>query len=208
MGKTAYKPMDAYEKQILEQQFGKVWASDEKMVRHCVKSTSNFFTSDEGIIVTFDRPNIKTSFWFGEHGYDYDEKNAMAYAASKSVEFFIGENMDNLRTYSAAWGEPKSGYESQYRYPYVKRGAYCNQPSDCALGQIVFGNCCGKSNYWRYDNEGGLEACGFRKLTDREIERLREAEERRDALFEKRLRTYLKRYGLSKVSCDTFWADR
>lgn len=199
---TAYKNMSATEKQTIEEQYRMVWHDDERMVSHCVKTTSNYFTSDDGIIVDFEKPTIQTSFWFGEHGYDYEEMNETAHAASKSVEFFKRKNFANLESYRKAWGECE--HYTSYRYPYIKRGAYCTQDDACMLGCIEFANCAGESHI----TGRKLEAEGFRKLTEGEIERLRDAENRRNALFEKRLDAYLKRYGLSKVQCSTYWADR
>ena len=195
MTATTYKPMDAYEKQIIEQQYRKVWGNDEKMVKHYVSTTSNFFTSDDGIIITFDKPHIVTRFWIPEHGYDYDEKQGMAHDAARSIEYFVSKNMQQLENYDLIWSNDE--YRSR---AYIKRGRYINQPGDCAIGFILLADHC--------ESERGLESQGYRKLTDKEIDRLHEAENRRNALFEKRLRSYLKRYGLSKVSCGTYWADR
>lgn len=204
MGAT-YKPMDAYEKETVRQQYeksGLVTARDN--AQRYAKGTSNYFTSDDGIIILFDKPGIQTEFWFGEHG-DEDLTDE-ARTAEKSVEFFINENMGRLRTYRRAWdGVDEYGYRTPYRVPYIKRGAYCGQDESCALGFIEFGTSDGKSQHYRGDLEG---ANGFRRLTPREVERLKDAEARRDALFKNRLKSYLKRYGLSKVHCSTFWADR
>lgn len=193
---TSYKQMTADEKRTIEEQYRMVWGRDEKMVRHCVSSTSNYFTSDDGIVVTFDKPHIQKQFWFGEH--NYEDRTEEAAAAEKSVDFFIRENTAYLKSYKST-----PLYRSAYHYLYIKRGEYVSQPDGCALGYIEFGNCNGEGL-----REDDLVAKGFRRLTESEAERLYEAEDRRDALFMKRLQSYLKRYGLSKVSCDTFWADR
>ncbi len=202
MTATTYKPMDAYEKQIIEQQYRKVWGNDEKMVKHYVSTTSNFFTSDEGIIIPFGKPHIVTRFWIPEHGYDYNEAFNTAIACENDVQYFIYKNMSNLETYSNAWN---GGLCDCYNHPYIKHGKYIDQSADCALGKIEWADRNGNGCYkWSYD----LPSKGYRKLTDKEIDRLHDAENRRNALFEKRLCSYLKRYGLSKVSCGTYWADR
>lgn len=193
---AAYKNMSKEEKAVLEAQYRQVWTSED-MVSHCVRSTSNYFTAGDGTIVTFDKPSIETTFWFGEH--NHEDRSKEAARAKKSVKFFISSNMNRLRTYK----ERPDYYRGAYRYPYIKRGEYIGQASGCALGYIVFADCRGKS----YNGEN-LEAKGYRKLTESEIQRLYEAEDRRDALFMRRLESYLKRYGLSKVHCSTYWADR
>lgn len=195
------KAMTKEEKAVVSQQCEKTGAS---FAAYLAKSTSNYFTSDDGIVVLFDKPSIQTEFWFGEHGSE--DLTDEARAAEKSVEFFINENMGGLRTYRRAWDNvDEYGHRTPYHYPYIKRGAYSGQSADCALGIIEFGTWNGESQNYRGNLEGDH---GFRKLTESETERLKEAEERRDALFLKRLKSYLKRYGLSKVNCRTFWADR
>ena len=198
MQTTNARPMTADEKRFLELEFRKVWHGSDKMVRHCVASTSCYFISDDGVIVTFDKPTIKTDFPFPEHGFDYDEATEAARAASTDEEFFIRENLEWVHdSYRAAW----SG--AHRLHPYIKRGAYVAQDHDCALGYIKMATGDGREPYG-----GPLIDPTFRKLTDGEVERLREVEERRDGLFVRRLKNYLKRYGMSKVHCWTYWADR
>lgn len=196
MATTTYKPMNADEKSVIANEYRKRYPRDEKMVKHCVSSTSNYFTSDEGIIVEFDKPSIRTEFWFGESGYDYDEVHDAATAASNSKNHFISENMGRLPSYSAAWLD----CNGIYHYPYIKR----KFTGGCALGEIVFADCNGTGYVTGID----LASIGYRKLTDKEVERLKQAELRRNYLFMKRLKTYLKRYGLKNVSCRTYWIDR
>lgn len=200
MTKT-YKTMNSDEKQIITLQFRKVWHDDKKMVKHCVGSTSNFFTSDDGIIVTFEKPHIQTRFCFGEHGYDYDEVQGACRSASKSVDHFMAENLRQLESYASAWGA--SDRYPMHRRAFIKRGAYIRQDADCALGRITLTNATGRDAYGK-----DLSLDGWRELTPAEVKRLRDAQDRRDYLFRKRLDSYLKRYGLSKCDYWTYWADR
>ena len=61
---------------------------------------------------------------------------------------------------------------------------------------------------WSYWAEMQEDRYFVRELTDEEREQLRTACEAEQAKFEKRLRTYLKRYGLSKCYFSTYWANR
>ena len=58
-------------------------------------------------------------------------------------------------------------------------------------------------NRWELENKG-QEA---RPLTTEEIDIVIEAYKKARAAFEKRLNTYLKRYGMSKVETWTYWRD-
>lgn len=183
--------LTAEEKVMLREEFAKAWPGDDKMVERCVKSTTGYFASDDGIIVPFDKPSIKTEFWFGEH--NYEDRRAEARAASRDVDYFISRNMEQIDCLSLDRGDE---YESGTAYVFDRR--YCSQPDDCRLGFVSFVR--------PVDEQRWHE--GRRELTPAELDRYREAVENQRVLFGRRLKTYLKRYGLSKCHYQTFWADR
>ena len=184
--------LTADEKSMLREEFSKAWPGDDKMVEHCVKSTTGYFVADDGIIVTFDKPRIETEFWFGER--NYEDRSAEVRAASRDVDYFIRRNMKQIDRLSL---DPRDGYESGSAYVYDRR--YCSQPDDCRLGYASF---------VRFGEEQRNRGVHGRRLTAPELDRYREAVENQRVLFMRRLKTYLKRYGLGKCTYDTFWADR
>lgn len=190
------------DKEMLTNEFRKVWhrrdgSIDEKMVKYCVNKTSAYMVID-GRIITFDKPNIETRFCFGygiQIQTDYEEAAAMSDYASTSEAYFIRRNLE---------GTDAAGY---LRYlddgcfpfePWLDKSAYTCQTDDCKLGHIRW-------EHWH--KRDWCEHQGWRRLTDGEIDELRAILKEEQVKFEKRLKTYLKRYGTSKVQTWTYWAD-
>ncbi len=160
------------------------------------KATSGFIEIG-GVVVTEDKPAIQTSFWFGEHGLE--DRTQEAADASESVEYFVRENLGGCRakrTLDVIDGKTPTAYH----HPVIIWGEYLGQPETCRLGRVAFANCNGET--WR-----GGEVQG-RMMEPEEVQRYREFLTDEVAKFEKRLKTYLKRYGLEKCSYSTYWADR
>lgn len=188
--------MNKEQKAFIRAQYQKVWGNDGKMVDYCTGRTSDYIDID-GVIITFDKPYIETQFCFGEHGYDFDEVQKTCDRASRSESYFVNENMRG--TAAAAIIERLEGNDWRCLKPYLKpRKYYKSDDQDgCRLGCIVWA---------RSDDEYDVE--GLRMLTDEEQRRLLETAKAEQGKFEKRLRTYLKRYGMSKCRFWTYWADR
>lgn len=191
-------------RELIRSEYAKVWASDSRMVDYCAKSTSGF--ADFGdVIITCDKPEIQKHFWFGEH--NYEDKSAECRAASESVEYFLRENMDRceaanvLERLDSSDASDAAHYE-RYRFPVAVKKAYCSQPDDCKLGYLGWRDVTGEFR------DGREPEHDYRPLTDSEIEELREFLRDEVEKFEKRLKTYLKRYGLTKCEYGTYWADR
>lgn len=181
--------MTKEQKQEVRDQYAKVWHKDSKMTDYCTDKTSGFVMLG-GTMVTFDKPSIQTDFWFGEHTYDYDEVCDRARAASKSEAYFMARNLDDIDWRLKAIDDPC--YKK-----YVAPRGYSNQDADCILGFVEF------DRSW-----DGPRSKGAREMTDEERGQYREFIQGEREKFEKRLRTYLKRYGLSKCHYGVFWADR
>lgn len=194
------------DKEMLRDEYKKVWHEDSKMVEYCVKSASGYIDIG-GLLYVMEKPHIKTSFWFGEHTYDYDEVTEHCHNMSQSEKYFIDENL----RWCAAWemlealeGRDMRGYEASYK-AYIVRGKYWGQDDACRLGYVnVLRLGTDPEEHFRTSKGPQL----YRELTKDETERLKEFLRDEVAKFQKRLNTYLKRYGLSKCSYGTYWADR
>ena len=178
------------DKEKLYNEYKKVWHDNDRMVDWCVKNVSGYIDID-GVIVVFDKPHIKTDFWFGEHTYDYDEVCNRCAKARESVDYFIAENMRGFD-----WKIEQLEDHCKYKTYIVPKAYYC-QDDDCRLGYVELCHF--------YSNPSGEKA---REMTADEKEKYTEFIKEERAKFEKRLNTYLKRYGLSKCSYGVFWADR
>lgn len=144
-----------------------------------------------------EKPRIKTEFCFGEHGYDYDDASKAAETAATSEKYFISVNMKNLEDeikQVKKWPETNYDYtKKMYLLPHNeeyegRKTMYTRlltdydgaKDKDTAQGRPV-------SKKDRYAIIGGYQEVQKRFLT--------------------RLKTYLKKYGMSKIHTWTYWAD-
>ena len=170
------------DKQYLADKYRTAWA-DEGMVEHCVKTTSAYVTLNDGKALTFDKPTIQTDFWFGEHGYDFDDKNDLCHELSNDEAYFIEKNMN--------------------RCDAVRMLKALADGKDVSVCQSYSGgDICHLRFYNHWDKVEG------RELDQDELEEIVTVLKEEREKFRKRLMTYLKRYGMSKCHFGTFWADR
>ena len=181
------------DKELLREQHAMVWKGKkaQEMVDYNVGKASGIIELGE-FIVTYDKPSIETDFWFPEHTYDYDEVVEEANACSKSEQYFIGVNLQRFDDLVERLDDTGNRW-------FVGE-EYWQQPADCKLGSI---ECIRRS--W---NEQEVRLKRARELTKEEVADYRKfiIEEREK--FDKRLRAYLKRYGLTKCHYSVYWADR
>lgn len=161
------------------------WAKGQRDSDYIMKAYESAVKLADGIVL-FDRPKIETKFCFRDEGPDYEFYKECC--ANKDVlrDYFIRENMDQQRIAEPVEG--KDMYIVRY-YDDNREGReyvhFCRWPEDL--------------NLRREDT--------FRKATDEErrtylaeLGRVRKA-------FRKRLDTYLKKYGVSKLHIWSYWAD-
>lgn len=164
--------------------------------------------ADEKFIM-FDNPRIETRFCFG-YGYcgistDEEEKNAceMREYAATNENYFLKENLKNLNA------------QIEDLQNYLK--------NNISSERVVIQNYYNKTNIVYYDTVIYLESQNkyinnyytghditenvIRELTTDEIKLLINALEEIKADFTKRLNTYLKKYGLSKLHTWTYLSD-
>lgn len=159
----------------------KAWDS-ESMQKYEYKKYSNICTFDNGLYIVFDKPDIETSFCFDD-SFDYDGALAMANHASKSEEYFIKENMQQF----------DDMINGVLRDDVVLNKKYYSQPSECDL--------CG----WRCYDTYEVPQDALYILTAADKEKMIAVIEEEKLKFKKRLDTYLKRYGMSKIKTWTYW---
>lgn len=181
-------------KELLTQEYSKVWKTDAKMVKYCVNKVSDVAVMSDGSLVVIEKPHIKTSFCFGESGYDIEDAENAAHYAKTSEQYFIDENMrytyfDREMAYLTNYINGGAG-----QTPYIY-GAYWDTGYNCKLRNVRF---------YAYHETAPSDG---KVLSADDAKVLLEAYKSAKAKFEKRLRTYLKRYGLSKVHSWTYWRD-
>lgn len=175
-----------------------VWKGSPDMVDFCVKKTAYIVELTNGDIITIDKPSIKKDFCFGysDSAYDtdsFDNANRMAHHAKTNVDYFLERNLADINQIIGILNGEYKGYGPRYA-PYIVV-PYRGQSTDSKLKGVVF------------FNEYSDEAESMVRLEGEDLDRVIEGYKVVKASFEKRLHTYLKRYGLSKVNTWSYWRD-
>lgn len=190
-------------KEVYREELKKVWKNDTKMVDFCVKTTG-YFIEHNGFLFDIPKPKIQTDFCFS-YGYsgvatqeDMEEAGKMAEHAKKSEQYFIDKNLKEINDMIKFLKEVKEDWSvgGTHRYHMTIHGRYIGQTSDCKL-----------RGYGLFDTFRGFPTEGERiddeALLDKVIAGYEEVKE----AFIKRLNTYLKRYGLTKVNTWSYLSD-
>lgn len=204
--------MTATQKELLKREFSKAW-STEKMADYCTKRTADYAELPNGGLVTIEKQHIKTRFCFGESGYDFDEAVKSAETARKSADYFKTENM----AYFAEWlHDLKAARRRNSNYAlFIHNIDYYGQTPDCLLRAITFervtdvidafGGSCVFADIAGQNTK--INGCYGHIASDTEYKIIIDAYERAAAEHEKKINTYLKRFGLSNVVAWTYWRE-
>lgn len=194
------------DKDVLREEYGKCWNS-EKMVTYDVNLAAAMAELPDGGIIVAPKQNIEKHFCFGESGYDYDDAQKMAAHARTSEDYFRKENMRH-------YDEILAGLDDG-NLCVVIGWAYYSQPRNCKLRGWTF------AKQWEI-----IEACGgscnmteiIRKpitlhgntcyvASPEEVSIIRDLYREAREIHRKKVETYLKKYGLTKVHSWTYWRD-
>ena len=200
------------DKDFLREQFSKAW-SDPKMINYCVDKVAAVATLPNGDIITVDKQSIETRFCFGESGYDFDEAAEAAQIARTSQDYFKRENMESFNKWVENLTDVLNG-TGNYMLT-IGEKAYIGQPDDCKLRFITFDRitdiieACGGSAYLEElpGKELFVNGKHCRIATAEEIKIILDAYTEAAKAHEKKVDSYLKRYGTSKVHSWTYWRD-
>ena len=167
---------------------------DEDMQKYCIKQAAYIIELNGGEIVEIEKPRIKKDFCFG-YGYcgcssieDYEDAQDMAQYARSDEGYFIMKNL-----------EPLEGYIQDLQRAY---------PGEVFIQPKYYGQT--EKNVlrsYRFLNWGGVLPDNARTLEPEEIAAIIAGYEEVKTQFKKRLYTYLKKYGLSKVNSWSYLRD-
>ena len=168
---------------------------DAGMYKYFKNNTAYVVELSNGDLIDIEKPRIRTKFCFGYssigQGASFDEAIACKEYASKEVSYFMEENLEPLNDWIVALKENEC---------YIANHYY-NSPEDTKIKGLV---CFRYSDYEQMSEERKTQ---YRKLTEDDKLRLIEGYEQVFADFVKRLQSYLKRYGLTKLETWTYWID-
>lgn len=192
-------------KAIYTEELKKAW-DDVKMVRWCANNTA-YIVEHDGHYYGIEKPRIEKGFCFGYGMYgitnDEEEENAenMRETAKTSEEYFKAENLKEInrkiQQLENIAEEMGLNWAKGSRPIYMIETAekYYSQKNGCKLRGFSIVN--------TFDRCGGSNICEDVELVEKLIEGYKQVK----ADFEKRIDTYLKKYGLSKVNSWTYLVD-
>lgn len=199
--KTDTTDQDALKKAYMDIICNEVWTSP-RMQEYARKNAAYIVPLDNGDITDIDKPRIHTDFCFG-YGYcgistqeDMDRAYNAEQTARTDTDYFIRENMAHID----AWIEALTD-DHYYFYKYT---AYTGQPDNSHLKHISY---CKLGDTPEYNPGQWSNLRSVEKLTDSEKAALLTGYQEVKKAFMKRLNTYLKRYGLSKLNTWTYLSD-
>lgn len=168
-----------------------VWGNDERMIDYCLKKNELLLKTEKGYILEIEKQGIKKDFCFGyrlssHDTEEYDAANRMASHVQSDADYFFDENMKSFR----AWIDEFSDKDNRFFF----QNHYHRQANNIMKSV----NCV--SSF--YPEKPDME---FISDNDRELilAAYKECAERHS----KKIATYLKRFGTSKVRSWSFWVD-
>lgn len=172
-----------------------VWGDDEHMIDFCAADADLLVKTKDGYMLQIKKPHIETRFCFGysDSAYDtedYDRANRMAHHARTNEDYFREQNLKDLRKKIE---QAKSDAACWFG------NAYFNQGNDVLKTIFSF----------RYSHIPSdiNDTSKYQPVTKEDRVLIAEALEVELERFSKRVETYLKRYGLSKVHSWSYWRD-
>lgn len=192
-----YKEVSAED---LRAEFTKIWGKDTRMVEWCIKNHSTNIRLSNGKIICFDKPTIQTAFWVGYGhgaGREYEDANKLQNNIYKNMEeYFINKNMTGFDSQIEQCQDSDYSIYIAQQYDSKEESNFVN----FYLIKYEYG--CDFERLQRFAKD-------FQKVTNEEDIALIKWAIQTDAnKFKKRLNAYIKRFGTSKLKCQTYWADR
>lgn len=180
-----------YAEQIIN---NSTWRDSKRMQDHCIKNAAWIVKFENGDLVSFDKPSIQKDFCYGYSLsiYDsesYDNANRLAENARHDVDNFMKENLSGIEQKLEAAKNGLVCYGDHHWYGDLE---------SCTIKFVQF-----VKPYDFYNDEEGK----YKRLSEADIATYIEGIEEVKKGFIKRLNTYLKKYGLSKVNTWSYWRD-
>lgn len=174
-----------------------VWPQSVRMQQYAEKEFYYGVELDNGDIYVIEKPRIKKDFCFGYGMYgistkeDMDGASSMVHHASTSEGYFISKNLEEIEERIERLRDPrKTGY---------KYCAYSGQEPGSKLKTYTMLD--------PYDFDRMYRKVDIEEMTAREVKAIADGYEEVRQMFMKRLKTYLKKYGLTKVNAWSYLRD-
>lgn len=207
------------QKDTLRAQYAMIWGADSRMTTYCTNRTAHIAELPTGEMIAISKRSIETRFCYGESGYDYDDALRAAENARTNADHFRRENL-RWHDDTIAWLRSALAASDLTTADYPRcMLTICketeSQPDACRLARIEWFqltailDACGGSA--RLDDLPGaklrIQGIECRIATREEVRSILTAYEAARAAHEKKINSYLKRYGTTKVTAWTYWRD-
>ena len=175
-------------KEELKKEYEKIWTTkkgiDEGMVDYCMKKIALCLKTEDGYFYILEKKKLNTEFFISEgSNRSIEEALTICNEIKTTEDFFIEEN---LRSINFLINEIKNNKNNLF---------FATRFKNSKIVAIT------TTKYDVLNNEN-------RKLTpNEEIEVLKICEKYKE-LQTKKINSYLKRFGLSKIKANTYWGDR
>ena len=176
----------------------------EALIDRHIKEASEIMMTDCGVILVFDKQRVNAgTFWFHDEGPNYEYYKSVTKDEKSKIDYFMSENLDEYDRLIKEMTERKDrhGYDL---IPVFYEHEWCSK------GCLGWGN----SLYMMSESRAQEEEADprsrnhFHRMSEKDAAQALTILKAERAKFEKRLQSYLKRYGTSKMQFGTYWADR
>lgn len=186
---------DEFKKRVL-----KAENNEQSWLDYWVKKTSNLMMTDSGIILTFEKRKIKVDFCWSDEGAPYEEYLRLSANEKEMREYFLRENLRDLDEQIEELTTRKGECDRTLMPVFWERDT-------CHYGKCGWAEGVHLMPDYRY-REAVSDKEGVTLMTENDCTKALAILKDERIKFEKRLQTYLKRYGVSKLNTWTYWADR
>lgn len=184
-------------KEQLTAAFAHVWGKDKHMTDYCVKKVDTAVILSGGAIFVIEKREINTRFCFGfsQGGADYDEAASMERHSANNVAYFQAKNT------AASAKELERAKNAPYMYTYTH---YLGDNVGAIVAVLMLDQ---TAEYCREHHPRRLPPAELTPVNDADRAAIIAAFEEHHRKHCKKVETYLKRFGLSKVETWIYWAD-
>lgn len=190
---------EEFRKRILKAEGGR-----EDLVERHLKEASEIMMTDCGVILVFDKQHVDAgTFWFHDEGPNYEYYKKVTESDKTKTEYFMRANLEKIDNLIKELTERKNQWGDEL-VPVFHEHEWCS------VGLLGWGNSIYMMKEYdvRSDEQDPRSRNYTHRMTENDAKKALAILKSERAKFEKRLQAYLKRYGVSKISFGTYWADR
>lgn len=188
---------DSNFQEYIEAVKNEIYPNDSKMVDYIAKETARVVKLSNGKFIDIRKPTIQTSFCFGYsdcgQGSTYEEAEKMRAYAKTQESYFIRKNLEKFSWwYNTLLESPEDIYITNH---------YWKSPADTKIKSLE------RIDDWHWMCLRDDKKAEYEKVSRQDLDLIIQAYAEEINAFEKRLKTYLKRYGTKHLDCWTYWLD-